>query len=342
MPRNDVIEFEDLHGNPDNEGRELEVDLDTDKDPSIRRARLDDEPLPKGKPGADDDFDDLPSNRTDDDRSGERTDKRSGNTFEARLEREREARKRERERAEAAERRAAEAEAQLRKQRKAQTEETVQQLDTQISDVEAQLEAALEAEDTKLQVKLTSKLTDLKARRIAHDYIDRGEEDTDGGDGADGRGSRTPQKNELVDKFTDQHADWFKRPGFERQTRLLYRLDKEVHADGYDPTDPEYFEELNRRLREKAPEVFDDEGGDADDRRGRTRAQDEGRRRSAVAGSDRDVDGRYTSRRGDPNKVKLTPEDFANMRNFGLDPNNPEVIKEYARNKRQAESEGAR
>ena len=52
-------------------------------------------------------------------------------------------------------------------------------------------------------------------------------------------------------------------------------------------------------------------------------------------GSDRDVDGR-TRTAGRSSRVTLTREDYANMRTYGLDPSDPEVLKEYARNKRQA------
>lgn len=335
MPRRseDVIEFEDLRGNPDPDHDDLEVDLDHDSaSKGISRSS------PRIKPdddGAlDDEFDDLHGNRPDDRADGkqERKTGRSGNDFEARLEREKEARKRERERADAAERRAAEAEARLKDHRKQESKQTLESLDARVAETEVQLEAAMEREDTKAQVKLTSQLTDLKARRIAMDYV------TPEGDDE----PTVPVKAEAnphLSRFLSGHDDWYKRPGFERQTRLLYRLDKEVHADGYDPKDPDYFEELNRRLRDKAPEVFDDGEGD-DSRtargRGRDREQDpRDTRRSPVMGSDRDVDGR-TRTAGRSSRVTLTREDYANMRTYGLDPSDPEVLKEYARNKRQA------
>lgn len=333
MSKNDVIEFEDLHGNPDPESRELEVDLE-EKDTGIRRrARLAE---PDAGDDGDDLFGDLPSNRTaprsDDDSDEPRKGRK--NDFDARLEREKEARKRDRDRADAAERRLADLEAELRTTRKANSENSLKALDDQITEAETSLERALEAEDTKLQVKLTSQLGDLKARKVAAEFT---RED----DPEPAPRTAQPARNEELETFLSGHDDWYKRPGFERQTRILNRLDKEVFADGYDPKDPDYFVELNRRLREKHPEVFDDSKPDEGDGRDRGRAQ--GRRNtSPVAGADSDVDGRGAPRQNS-NRVRLTSADFANMRAFGLNTEDPEVLKEYARSKRQsAATEDAR
>ena len=58
---------------------------------------------------------------------------------------------------------------------------------------------------------------------------------------------------------------------------LANRLDKEVFKDGYDPGTEEYFVELDRRIKEKEPDLFDDldagaddlDTDDTDDRRGK-------------------------------------------------------------------------
>lgn len=363
MPKpQDIIEFEDLHGNPDPDAREVDVDLDAGKDPAVRRARLDRDD-DGGKPPDDDLFDDLPSRRERDERPADREDRPErrgrGNDFDARLDRERTARQRERDRADAAERRAADLEAELETTRKQRSETSRKELDDRIKVIEGQLEAALESEDSKAQVRLTSELTDVKARRIALDYVDQPTRQTD-----DEKPTRQP-RNEHLDKFLDTVGDWYKRDGFARETRLLNRLDREVHQDGFDPRSKEYFVELKARMKEKAPELFEDDDTDRDDDdldargrdrdddrrgrdrdRGRSRDEDDDRgrrrpRRTPVAGADRDADGRSARRQTDQNRVRLTEADFANMRSFGLNVDDPEVLKEYARNKRQTEREYA-
>ena len=49
-----------------------------------------------------------------------------------------------------------------------------------------------------------------------------------------------------------------------------------------------------------------------------------------------------TKRRSSSSRVELDEHDFENMRRFGLDTNDPDVLKEYAMNKREAESASRR
>jgi hypothetical protein len=130
-------------------------------------------------------------------------------------------------------------------------------------------------------------------------------------------------------KWMEDQGDWYKQDGFERQTRLANRLDKEVYADGYDPDTPQYFKELNKRIKERAPELYDDLEAGADD-------TDTGKRRGKPVVAP--VSGNETRhQRSSSSKVELDAEDFRTMRQFNLDPNDPEVLREFARNKREAE-----
>jgi hypothetical protein len=187
-------------------------------------------------------------------------------------------------------------------------------------------------------VRLTTRLSDLKADRVlAESRLNDLSPDGNLDPFDDKISSESGKQESLADKWMDSHSDWYGARGFERQTRLANRIDREVHADGYDPGSPDYFEELDRRLKEKMPDVYEDldanaEEADKDDKPDRNRG------RSPVA----PVGGNESRRqRTSGSKVELGEDDFANMRRFGLDTNDPEVIKEYARNKRQAER-GAR
>jgi hypothetical protein len=140
-----------------------------------------------------------------------------------------------------------------------------------------------------------------------------------------------------VDRWVDERGDWYRQPGFERATRLANRLDKELYREGFDPKTREYFDELDRRIKKEMPDLYDDfQAADA----GTDTGKDTRRKRSPVA----PVDGDQGRQRVERNsgKIRLEQEDFDNMRRFGLDTNDPEVLKEYARNKREAEQRGSR
>ena len=209
----------------------------------------------------------------------------------------------------------------------------IERADSQLEDTQNQLEAAIEGGNTKDQVRLTTLLTDQKAAKVRAEVSlenlppDGNVQPFSGK--VDDKTSGEPSK---ADSWMESHDDWYGAKGFERQTRLANRLDKEVFEDGYRPDTDEYFEELNRRIKEKEPNLFDDLDANADDA-DKTR----GKRptRSPVAG----VEAAGTRRqRTSGSKVELTEDDFANMRRFNLDTNDPEVLKEYARNKREAEA----
>ena len=343
----DEIVFEDLHGVTDEESGTLEIDLDAKDDTGItRRARTSTD---EGTPTGDEDFDaiDYGSGKTpraDDGDDGNKGDEdtqprdKFSKKFEDRLERERRAKRREAKARADAEAENARLRAQLKKAKSSGGSDKIADLDRQVADIEAQLEQAIEKGETKEHVRLTSQLTDLKAEKIAARYTADDDSDDDLGEPA-ARTSASP-RNELVGEWKDTHSDWYGRGGFERQTRLANRIDREVFADGYSPDDEEYYEELNRRLQEKMPEMFDDDSGSVSrDERGQRRAKrDKGR--SPVAAAD-DASRDSAPRKPTGNKVELGPVEFANMRRFGLDPKNPAHVKEYALNKRQADAEEA-
>ncbi len=339
MPRQQQTEeivFEDLHGESENDDTTVEVDLDGDDGGSItHKARTSTE---QGEPtgdGSDPGPIDYSSPEGDDDGDageGDKGDDRFSKKFEKRLDREQRAKRRERERADTAEADNVRLRKQLAKKRGSSTEDKGRDLDRQIDTLTADLTEAIEKGDTTSHVRLNGQLTDLKAERIALKYV----VDDDDDDGLVDPPPTQPRNN-LADEWMDTHADWYGKKGFLRQTRLANRLDKEVHADGYRPTDEDYFEELDLRLREAAPELFDEDGDPAPPRKPRRQRQAGDKPRSPVAAAD-DAS-RNSNPSTNPNKVDLGPVEFANMRRFGLDPNNKEHLREYALNKRQTDAE---
>lgn len=354
MPRSnassdDDIIFEDLHGVSDDENTTMEVDLDAKEGEGItRHARTssDDgestgyaEDFGDIDYGTDDDvtINDDSDDGGEDDTTGDRFSKK----FENRLKREQRAKRKEREGREQAERENARLRKQLKKSRKTDTEAEDRDRVKQIESIEADLEEAVEAGDSKKQVRLTSQLTDAKAERIAARYTVNDDDDDDLVEDDSRSTSSPPVQNELVSEWKDTHGDWYGRKGFERQTRLANRIDREVFSEGFDPSEEDYYEELDRRLKEKVPDVFNDEG-DPDTRTTNRRAQKQPRRdkgRSPVASADDASRDSAPRQQNMGTKVSLGAREFDNMRRFGLDPKNPAHVKEYALNKRQADAE---
>lgn len=357
MQQDNEIIFEDLHGVQDEQS--VTVDLDADsKDDGIERTPAEqaadddagnDDDIKVGDIVSDDESDDDDAALADASRDSE--DDEYSKKVKARIERERRAKRKEAKRADSAEaerdywRDQAQQIAKDNASRsKDQLKKTIEQADSAIESAEAELESAIENGNTSAQVKLTSKLTDLKAEKIQAEISLNDLPETGEIPPFDGKVPAQRPDKSLADKWVDDRGDWYGQRGFERETRLANRIDREVFADGFDPKTPEYFEELDKRLKKKIPKAYEDIDAldaDADD----DNAGDEGdtkrgkRRRSPVAPVD-GADTRDRRQRQRSSKVELTEEDFANMRRFNLDPNNPEVLKEYARNKAETLSGG--
>ena len=354
MPRHtnaqeDDIVFEDLHGVTDDADLTMEVDLDSSgDDDGITRTSSSDGTAT----GDDDDFDDDPSSTrsrgSDDEDDADRGDDGFSKKFDARLKREQRAKRRERQRAEQAEAENARLQNELRRQKKqANRASGDDDIDQRISTTESELEQAFEDGDTKRQVRLTRQLSDLSAEKLAARYVD------DDDDDQTQMQSRSPTRNDLADDWVDSHSDWYGQRGYARLTRIARDIDKDVHADGFDPQDDEYYDELNSRLMEQVPELFDEDGNPDPDgmKERRASGRRDGRRRdggadrkdkrsrSTVASADDASRDSNQNRNRNSSKVELNQTDFENMRRFGLNPKDPKQVREYALNKRQVEME---
>lgn len=336
MSKNEIV-FEDLHGI--NEEDPVEVDLDASrKDDGIQRSPADDAAddgsvdddgieisnLRDAKPassGSDDD-DDASTTGDDDDYSKK---------VKARIDREAKAKRKAQDEANYWRQQAENLAKKTSTQSKESIERKVEQATSKIESTLTALDAAIESGNTKDQVKLTSDLTDLKAEKIQAEIELRDLPESGNLQPFDGKVGLSSEKS-LADQWMEDRNDWYGARGFERQTRLANRLDREVFEDGFDPKTAEYFQELDRRIKAKEPDLFDGADDDADDD-----AYDRGKRRPKRSPVAPVTNGDNNKRRGRATgKVELDRSDFANMRRFGLDTNNPEVLKEYARNKREA------
>lgn len=337
----DQIVFEDLHGV--HEDKPVTVDLDADMKDSGIVSAPDDESVDSDL-GNDDDieFDNLRS-AEDADQQGDEDDAASSDgeddgyskKVQARIKREQRAKNKERQRADYWEQQAKNLAKSAYEGEKRSYERTIEQAGSALEQTEADLERAIEEGNTKEQVRLTKRFGDLQAEKaLAESRLndlspDGNLEPFDDKISPEGRKTRKSKS----ESWMDDRSDWYRRAGFERATRLANRLDKEIFNDGYDPNTDEYFAELDRRIKEKMPELYDDLDAGADDTDDQN-DRDSRRGKSVVA----PVGGNESRRqRSSGSKVELGEEDFANIRRFGLNPNDPEVLREYARNKREVE-----
>lgn len=342
----DNIVFEDLHGVEEHEDVTIDLDADT-KDDGIQRTPddqsadsvvVDDDDIKAG--------DIVPDNKSGidaadrGDASSDSGDDEYSKNVKARIERERRAKLKERNRAEYWEQQAKDLAKRQYENEKLGLESTVEQADQGIERTRADLERAIEDGNTKEQVRLTDDLTNWKAKKARAEAS----LETLSPDGNvqpfDGKISSETQKGvKPADQWIEDRGDWYRQEGFEKATRLANRLDRELFKEGYDPETSEYFEELDRRIKAKMPDLYDEVSADLDADDDTEDTGDRKRKRSPVAPVDGDTS-RHRGRRG--SKVQLGEADFENMRNFGLDTNDPEVLKEYARNKREAEQRSNR
>ncbi len=351
MPREHLEEeivFEDLRGNAEDAQTVVEVDLDADGDPAITRrpARIDsggdddnddmwgdDDESRRRAPKSDDSRDDDP----DDDADGRDREDDFHAKFDKRLKRERRAKEAERTRADEAEKRAVKAERDLKKARLA---DSGTNFDKQISDLEGELEQAIEDGDTKKHVRLTSQLQSLNAEKVAAKYV-VDDDDDDPADRTPTPPRADPERVAMANDWKSENRSWYQRRGFERATRIANELDDDVHAEGFDARDEDYYEELDKRVRERLPELFDKSGDlKTPGRRGRNQKRKD-RGRTPVADTGDGADRGRRRRSASSSRVELDSDDFANMERFGLNSRDPEVLKEYALNKRQRMQEEA-
>jgi hypothetical protein len=260
----------------------------------------------------------------DDDEGGDA----SKNSFDKRLGRERRAKLKERDGRVAAEKENDQLRQQLHDRKKSESTSHLKALDDSISSAQTALKAAMEKGDTDETVEATDRLSTLRAEKIVADNealtIEREPETPP---------KAAPRSNDLATDWMDHNNAWYGVAGFEKQTRIANEVDQSVERDGeFAMTSPEYFAEVDKRLRERLPGFFDDEAVKPavdDDLPPPKR----GKPVLPVAGVDGDDKGAVKALQ--TGKVELGPEDFAIMRRFNLDPKNPEHLKEFAANRRE-------
>lgn len=351
-----VIEsqFEDLHGNADDEAPDLELDLSDSNNPIIQAALSnedwkppaeddevveDDEASDDEADDEDDDIDDEDDDsiedsdddevededdddQAEDDDEDDDEDEKYSKKVQKRIEREREARRRDNE---AADRRIRnlEKKAELRDKRDSFGKEKGD-AERKLADLRKKKIAALEEGDqTEALVDIDEQIldikADMKAKEIELRQIERDLE-SDDVDEPNANSGTPAEGKKFLEKYPQFHTN--------KQFRdVLLLADKAVAARGFDKNTKAYYAEIEKILQPQFPKIVK--------RPTKIVTKPSKKRRSAVgsttkAGTRRSASATTRTRRG---VIRLTKTDQQQMAIFGMDPKNPADAKAWAEGK---------
>lgn len=194
------------------------------------------------------------------------------------------------------------------------------ELGSKIAAKQAELKAAMEAGETDKVISLTDELDDLKyERRSSREKFDAGQK---------AREERKTTASAIVARRVNQWKRKHPKYGKDSQlTSVINVIDSQLAAEGFDPETDEYYEELDRRAAKHYPKEFKRAKPEREQRRHPSqhseREQEGARRAPKKVGN---------FERGRNGQVKLSKFDVQTMREFSLDPTNPEDVREYVRN----------
>ena len=187
-------------------------------------------------------------------------------------------------------------------------------LSNQAASVSNELKAAIEEGNTDKQVKLYENLAEIRSQMTkTEDYA--------------ARVPKAKEKKEkappLATEWVKENSTWFNKPGFRKETAMAYGIDAELTEEGWDVHDPGYYDEMNKRLKASGLGHFN-KSEENTSKKEQNVVQKTNRVQSPVAGVSRK---KGTS----SNRVKLTSDDLATAKNFGIDINDEAALKRFAK-----------
>jgi hypothetical protein len=187
-------------------------------------------------------------------------------------------------------------------------------LTNQYSSISQKLKQAIEEGNTEEQIKLYESMADIRSQmNKTQEYA-----------------SELPKKSEtkktvppLAADWVKENSQWFNKPGYRKETAMAYGIDAELTEEGWDASDPEYYDEMNKRLKSSNLPYFS-KSEDSASQNDKNVVQKANRVQSPVAGVSR--------KKGiDSNRVKLTSEDLDTAKKFGIDINDEAALKRFAK-----------
>jgi len=187
-------------------------------------------------------------------------------------------------------------------------------LTNQYSSISQKLKQAIEEGNTEEQIKLYESMADIRSQmNKTQEYA-----------------SELPKKSEtkktvppLAADWVKENSQWFNKPGYRKETAMAYGIDAELTEEGWDASDPEYYDEMNKRLKSSNLPHFS-KSEESSSQTDKNVVQKANRVQSPVAGVSR--------KKGiDSNRVKLTSDDLDTARKFGIDINDEAALKRFAK-----------
>jgi hypothetical protein len=127
----------------------------------------------------------------------------------------------------------------------------------------------------------------------------------------------------LAADWVKENREWFNKPGFRKETAMAYGIDAELTEEGWDVNDPDYYIEMDKRLKASGMAYFSKEEKDTVQTNENV-VQKNNRVQSPVAGVSR-------KKGTDSNRVKLTQDDIRTAQTFGIDINDEAALKRFAK-----------
>tara|TARA_R100000322_G_scaffold163885_1_gene127855 strand:+ start:130 stop:1071 length:942 start_codon:yes stop_codon:yes gene_type:complete len=182
------------------------------------------------------------------------------------------------------------------------------------SSVSADLKTAIEEGNTEKQVELYEKMADIRGQ------MSKTEELSASVPKVEKKPAQTPP---LAADWVKDNREWFNKPGFRKETAMAYGIDAELTEEGWDVNDPDYYIEMDKRLKASGMAYFSKEEKDTVQTNENV-VQKNNRVQSPVAGVSR-------KKGTDSNRVKLTQDDIRTAQTFGIDINDEAALKRFAK-----------
>ena len=196
---------------------------------------------------------------------------------------------------------------------------TVKRLDEEVAQLKKAMSAAHEEGESEKIAELTERMTDAKIERGVAARAAAAPDDTGSDDASSAQ--MVQINNSEAQAWAAKHS-WVNNRSFQAENHALIGIAQSlVQHEGYDPSDQSYYDEIERRMQRRFPKLM------------KTRPKPKRQKRREVRRvapvSRDDPPAPRKKRKG---RKILTQEDIANMQEFGLDPRDPEVAREYAKN----------
>jgi len=180
--------------------------------------------------------------------------------------------------------------------------------------VSQQLKEAIEQGNTEEQVKLYEKMADIRGQ------MQKTEEYAQETPKVEEKKPKTPP---LAADWVKENSNWFNKPGHRKETAMAYGIDAELTDEGWDVNDPDYYIEMDKRLKASGMSFFN-KSEDNTVQTEKNVVQKNNRVQSPVSGVSR-------KKGNDSNRVKLTSDDINTAKTFGIDINDEAALKRFAK-----------